>query len=100
MKLARIVLLMLGVAALVPSFGQKHLQKSYTEWTKEEAMKVISDFPWANQYQSERGQDAISIVNQQQQQAGTRLSGSDRGNQGVLGAAIPIVIRLHSALPV
>ncbi|HUR98525.1 MAG TPA: hypothetical protein VMZ26_10720 [Pyrinomonadaceae bacterium] len=100
MKLSHIFVLILGLAAITPSFGQKQLQKPYTEWSKEEATKVASDPPWASQYQSERGLDATSIANQQREQSNTRLSGSDRGNRGVFGAPIPIVIRLHSALPI
>ena len=99
-KLTHIFVLIIAVGALVPTFGQKYLQKPYTEWSKEEALKVYTDLPWANQYQSERGLDAAAIANQQREQRDTRLSGSERGNQGVVGAPVPIVVRLHSALPV
>ncbi|MEO8042708.1 MAG: hypothetical protein ABI646_08880 [Acidobacteriota bacterium] len=100
MKLAHIFVLIFALAAISPAFGQKFLLKPYTEWSKEEAKKVLSDFPWASEYQSERGLDAAAIIKQQREQADTRLSGSERGNQGVNSAPIPIVVRLHSALPV
>ena len=100
MKLMHVFILVVALLAISPAYAQKYLQKSYKEWSKEEAMKVISDLPWANQYQSERGLDAAAIQQQRREQADTRLSGTDRGNQGVSGAPIPIVIRLHSAMPV
>jgi hypothetical protein len=88
------------LAAVLPAFGQKFLQKPYTEWSKDEAIKVLNDFPWSDRYQSERGLDAASIQQQRREQADTRLSGSERGNLGVTGAPIPITIRLFSAMPV
>lgn len=100
MKLTHICILTLSLLVTSPVLGQKFLQKPYTEWSKEEAKKVISDFPWASEYQSERGLDVAAIAKQQREQADTRLTGSERGNQGVNSLPIPIVIRLHSALPV
>lgn len=100
MRITRIIFLVVALVATLPVFGQKFLQKPYKEWTKDEAMKVISDVPWADRYQSERGLDAAALQQQRREQADTRLSGGDRGNLGVSGIPIPIVIRMFSALPI
>lgn len=83
-----------------PIYGQKFLQKSYKEWSREEALKIVSDSPWTTQYQSERGLDEAAIQQQRREQADTRLSGSDRGKQTRPDVPVPIIIRLHSGLPV
>ena len=101
MKYTR-VLFLLGLAFFVvsPAVGQKFLQKPYKEWSQDDAIKVASDSPWANQYQSERGLDQAAIEQQRREQADTRLSGSDRGNQTRPNMPVPVIVRLHSALPV
>jgi hypothetical protein len=100
MKFTHICVLVFALVTTLPAFGQKYLQKSHKEWSKDEAMKVISDFPWASQYQSERGLDANAKLRQAREQSDTRLSGSERGNMGAQGIPVPIVIRLFSAMPV
>ena len=92
--------LIFALGVTLPAFGQKYLQKPYTEWSKDEALKVVTDFPWANEYQSERGLDANAQLRQAREQADTNISGSNRGNQGAQGVPPPIVVRLFSALPV
>jgi hypothetical protein len=100
MRFTHICVLIFTLVATLPSFGQKYLQKPYTEWSKEETQKVLTDFPWANEYQSERGLDVNAKLRQAREQADTRLSGSERGNQGAQGVPPPIVVRLFSAMPV
>ena len=101
MKFTHIFVLVFALLVASPAaFGQKFLQKSYKEWSKEDATKVLTAFPWSDQYQSERGLDAAAIQQQRREQSDTRLSGRDRGNLGVTGAPIPITIQLFSALPV
>lgn len=79
---------------------QKTLQKPYQKWSQAEAMKVISNQPWADQYQSERGLAAVSQSNQAREQSDTNLGGRNRGSGSRVLAPPPITIRLHSALPV
>jgi len=100
MKFTHICVLVFALVTTLPVFGQKYLQKSYKEWTKDEAMKVISDYPWANQYQSERGLDANAKLRQAREQSDTRLTGLERGNEGAQGIPVPIVVRLFSAMPI
>jgi len=82
------------------TFGQKFLSKPYKEWSSEEVAKVLSDSPWATQYQSERGLAAAGMEQQARDQAGTNISGRDRGNLGRPEVPVPLNIRLFSALPV
>ena len=87
------------------AFGQnveKTLQKPFEKWSQEEAMKIISAKPFADQYQSEKSNNAMAQIGSLNGQAQNNIGGSYRGtgnNDRTLGAA-PIVIRLHSSLPV
>ena len=88
------------------AFGQnveKTLQKSFDKWSQEEAMKIISSKPFADQYQSEKALTGLQQVRQAQGAAETNLGGSYRGatgNNDRLVTIPPIVVRLHSSLPV
>lgn len=81
-------------------FAQKITEKPFEKWSKDEAMKIISNPPWADQYQSTSGLVVASRQQQSREQADTRLSGSNRGSSSRFLTPPPIVIRLHSALPV
>ncbi len=99
MKFSFFVILLLTLFIAPATFGQKYMQKSYKEWSKEDAGKVLTDSPWASSYQSEEG----LVAAQQQQQARDSADnnrGIYRGNQGRVDPPVPIYIRLHSALPI
>ncbi|HEY0426756.1 MAG TPA: hypothetical protein VGC76_03015 [Pyrinomonadaceae bacterium] len=103
MKL-KIFILFASLCCFSTAFGQnveKTLQKSYQKWSQEEALKIISSKPFADQYQSSSGMNAIAQQQQAREQADTFLGGNQRGRtiDGVR-TVTPIVIRLHSALPV
>lgn len=100
MKFTHICVLVFALVSTLPVFGQKYLQKSYKEWNKEEVQKILTDFPWANEYQSERGLDANAQLRQAREQADTNISGSNRGNLGAQGVPPPVVVRLFSAMPI
>ena len=100
MRFTNICVLVFALVITLPAFGQKHLQKPYTEWSKDEAMKVLTDFPWSDEYQSERGLDVNSRLRQAREQADTNISGSNRGNQGAQGVPPAVTVRLFSAMPV
>jgi len=105
MKLNKFILFVFLCCLSVAAFGQnveKTLQKPYQKWSQDEALKVISAKPFADQYQSEKSNNVMAQVGNLNGQAQNNIGGSYRGtgNQDrVLGAA-PIVIRLHSSLPV
>ena len=84
----------------LPIHGQKYLQKSYNDWTIDEAKKVLHDSPWAKEYQSERGLANLTMQQQAREAADNRLDGLYRGNSGRAAAPLPVVMRLHSSLPV
>lgn len=99
MKFSFLVILLLTLFVAPATFGQKYLQKPYKEWSKDDAGKVLSDSPWATTYQSEEG----LVAAQSQQQArdsSDNNRGTYRGNQGRVDPPVPIIVRLHSALPV
>lgn len=100
------LLLLACVCCLLSSsaaFAQDNLKtahKPYQKWSQDEAMKIISNPPWADQYQSAKGLAIVSAQQQQREQADTVLGGRNRGRDGRNLAPPPVVIRLHSALPV
>jgi hypothetical protein len=106
MKLANLTkLLMLAglfclASAAFAQDTQKTLQKPYQKWSSEEARKIISNPPWADQYQSSGGLAAVQQQQNARDQADNRIGGSNRGREGRNIEPPPIVIRLHSALPV
>ncbi|HVQ39311.1 MAG TPA: hypothetical protein VMS31_17360 [Pyrinomonadaceae bacterium] len=77
--------------------------KPFQKWSKDESIKLLGHSPWAQTYQSQEGIAAAS-----RDQAGREQA--DFGRQrstapGTAGSArtstpIPVVVRLHSALPV
>lgn len=99
MRFSHIAVLFLALAATVPMFGQKFLQKPHTEWSQEEAAKVLKDSGWAVEYQSEEG--LVAAQSQQQgRDAGDNNRGTYRGNQGRVDIPPPVSARLFSALPI
>ncbi|HKP67851.1 MAG TPA: hypothetical protein VJV05_01125 [Pyrinomonadaceae bacterium] len=99
MRATLLSLTLLFVCFASPAFGQKFLQKPYTEWSVDEVKKLLNEAPWSNQYQSESGLQASALEQGAREQADNRLSGSDRGNMGRGNVPAPVIIQLYSALP-
>ena len=99
MKATFLTLVLFIVGLTSPAFGQKFLQKPYTEWSLDEVKKLLNEAPWSNQYQSEQGLMASTVEQSQREQADNRLSGADRGNLGRGNVPAPVIIQLYSALP-
>ncbi len=82
-------------------FAQKLTEKPFQKWSKDEATKVLTDSPWVRTYQSPEGIAAIS-----QAQAGRELRDQSiyrapsAGANPRIMAPVPVVMRLHSGLPV
>lgn len=75
------------VLLTVSASGQKFLKKPWTEWSKEDALSILNDSPWAKTYSSnESGPESEPAVR------GRR----DTANRGT-AARMPVVIRLHSS---
>lgn len=81
--------------------AQKAWEKPTERMSREDAKKVLTDSPFAKTYQSEAGgsaADAITIAREQGQSV-NRGGSNPRSVPRYLGPA-PIVVRLHSAVPV
>jgi hypothetical protein len=83
-------------------FAQK-AEKPFQKWSKDEATKLLTHSPWAQTYQSQEGIGAAS-----RDQIGREQADFGRQRTTVAGTTatartstpIPVVVRLHSALPV
>lgn len=98
MKLTKLILFLCVASLSVTVYGQKFLDKPYQKWSQEEALKIISEKPFADQYTG--GQNETAKEQQAREQADTRLGGSDRGSAGRSLGKPPVYVRLHSSLPV
>jgi hypothetical protein len=93
------LLLACGILAFAaPISAQKFLDKPYTEWSKDEALKIASESAWAKTYSSV---DAAVKTDRQsiaRSQRDTVNSGGGRPGSvsGTLGS-LPVTIRLHSS---
>ena len=99
MKLTFLTLILFVVGLASPAFGQKYLQKPYTEWSLDDVTKIVNDSPWAFKFQSAEASTAAAMEQQLREQRDTRLSGTDRGNLGRGDIAAPLLIQLYSGLP-
>lgn len=82
-------------------FAQKTWEKPLEKWSKEDALKVVTSSPWAQTYQSPEGSASAAARQIGREQRDTVNSGG--GNPGSSSRYLgppPVVIRLHSALPV
>jgi hypothetical protein len=100
MKIKNLALVALFFCFAYPVFSQKFIEKPYTSWSKDDALKVLSDSPWSYQYQSTAGLAAVGRQQTARDQADNRLGGSERGSSSRNLTTAPVVIRLHSGLPV
>ena len=103
MKLNKFILFVFLCCFAAAAFGQnveKTLKKPYQEWSQEEAMKIISAKPFADQYQSTGALVAGAQDQQRRESADNTLQGRERGRTDNIQGVLPIVIRLHSSLPV
>jgi hypothetical protein len=79
-------------------FAQKK-EKTFHEWSKDEATKVLTDSPWAKTYQSSQGLIAAERSQVSREQADQVING--RASQAAPSGRFipaPVVIRLNSAL--
>ena len=81
--------------------AQKIAEKPFQKWSKEDALKVLSDSSWARTYQSTEGssRSAAQQVGREQNQTANSGGSNPRSVARNFGPP-PVVIRLHSALPV
>lgn len=83
-------------------FAQKP-DKPFQKWSKEEATKLLTHSPWAQTYQSEAGLAAAArdqVAREQADFGRQRASMPSTPVTARTSSPIPVVVRLHSALPV
>lgn len=80
--------------------AQKFLDKPYTSWSRENAMDVITDSPWAKIYQNMAASASADMREAARSQSDNRLSGQERGRTERSGGNPPVIARLHSAAPI
>lgn len=83
------------------AFAQKSWEKPLEKWSKDDAIKILSASPWAQTYQSTAG--ASGAAQQQisrEQNQNVYSGGSNPRSVARNFGPPPVVIRLHSALPV
>lgn len=101
MKFSKLTLLVCIICLSFTAFGQKYLDKPYQKWSKEDAIKILNDSPWSQQYQSTSGLAAVAQRQGAREQADNSiLGGRERGATSRSVMPPPVTIRLHSALPV
>jgi hypothetical protein len=93
------VLLLLSMAVC----AQKVLDKPYEKWSREDALSIVTSSPWAFTYQSREAAAVAGAIQTARDQGDTVNSGGGgRGAGSVtrVSGFPPIVVRLHSGLPV
>jgi hypothetical protein len=99
-KFYKLALPVFFLLLVTPAFGQKILEKPVDQWTQSEAMEVLNNSSWSRTHQSNEGAAAASASASLREQSDNRLSGSERGRTERSGGPSPIVMRLHSGLPI
>lgn len=97
----RELFLLVGLCLTSAVIAQKVPEKPFQKWSKEEATKLLTDSPWVRTYQSAEGIAAASQAQIGREQADQRIYRDTYGGSSSRTLApIPVVMRLHSALPV
>lgn len=83
------------------AYAQKALEKPYSKWSKDEAIRILSDSSWAKTYQSTVGSAGAAArqVNREQGQNASSGGSNPRSVARDFGPP-PVVLRLHSGLPI
>lgn len=85
----------------ITGFAQKVSEKPFQKWSKDEATKLLTDSPWVRTYQSQAGIVAASKAQIGREQADQRLYRDTYGGSASRTMApVPVVMRLHSGLPI
>jgi hypothetical protein len=102
MKLSRsLLLLSICLCFPVSVAAQKFLEKPYQKWSKDDALKILNSSAWAQTYQSPEASARASAQQIAREQAQTANSGGNNPRSYERNFGLPpIVIRLHSALPI
>ena len=81
--------------------AQKVWEKPFEKWSKEDAIKILTNSPWVETYQLSEGLAASAQEQIAREQADQNLRRQPtQGSSARNVAPAPVVIRLHSALPI
>ncbi len=100
LKFNTITLLVVLCACSSAVIAQKVLDKPVEKWSQSEAMDVLNKSAWTQTYQSIQGAANAAANASLRDQADNRLTGSERSRSERTGAPPPVVMRLHSGLPI
>lgn len=97
-----IILLFICLYCLIDAVAaQKYVEKPFQKWNKDEAIKVLTSSPWAQTYQSTEGSSrAAQVQVGREQRQNANSGGSNPRSVARDFGPPPVVVRLHSALPV
>lgn len=97
----QLLLFVLICSVTVTASAQKTLEKPYQKWSKGEAMKILTASPWVQTYQSPEASAlaAQQEIRREQGQTATRGGNDPKSTPRSFGQP-PVVMRLHSALPI
>jgi hypothetical protein len=84
----------------VPTDAQKFLDRPFTSWSRENAMEVLTDSPWAKIHQNMAAAVSADMREAARAQSDNRLTGQERGRSERSGGTAPVVARLHSSAAV
>jgi hypothetical protein len=76
------------------------LEKPIEKWSQKEAMEILNDSAWARTYQSVQGAANAAASEALRAQSDNSLRGSERSRTERSGAPAPVIMRLHSGLPI
>jgi hypothetical protein len=95
-------LILLGLFCVCTSLvaAQKVLDKPVEKWSQSEAMEVLNKSAWTQTYQSVQGAAAASANDALRDQSDNRIVGRERSRSERAGGPAPVVMRLHSGLPI
>lgn len=101
MKLKRLLMLLVCVCGLTSIVSAQKTDKPFNTWNRDQAQKVLSDSSWAKTYQSPEGSAFASAVQSgREQRQNANSGGSNPSSVSRNFGPAPVVIRLHSALPI
>ena len=94
-----ILLVFIGAFASVAA-GQKVLDKPIDQWSRKDAMDILTSSPWAKIYSSNEGAASAAATEALRAQSDNSLRGRERSRSERAGGFPPVVFRLHSGLPI
>ena len=97
----RVFLVVCFCSLTITVIAQRVSEKPFQKWSEKEATNLLTDSPWVRTYQSSAGIAAASQAQVGREQSDQRLyRDTYGGSSSRIMAPIPVVMRLHSALPI